>query len=183
VKRAFGKLTGWIGYTWSKTERQFEDLNEGNPFPAKYDRRHDLSVVATYKLSERWTFGSSFIYATGNTLTLPTSWYVQEQNLLFNYGARNSTRMAPYHRLDLSATWYDKPTKTKVDPITGLKMEVKKRFRHNWSFSIYNVYNRANPFFLYVDNDGDFLNGDFKLSVKQVTLFPVIPSVTWNFEF
>ncbi|MFM7666564.1 MAG: TonB-dependent receptor [Bacteroidota bacterium] len=183
VKRSFGKLTGWIGYTWSKTERKFEDLNEGNPFPAKYDRRHDLSVVATYKLSERWTFGSSFIYATGNTLTLPTSWYVQEQNLLFNYGARNSTRMAPYHRLDLSATWYDKPTKTKVDPISGLKMEVKKRFRHNWAFSVYNVYNRANPFFLYVDNDGDFLNGDFKLSVKQVTLFPVIPSFTWNFEF
>ncbi|MEY4572090.1 MAG: hypothetical protein RLZ10_1316, partial [Bacteroidota bacterium] len=74
-------------------------------------------------------------------------------------------------------------TKTKVDPTTGLKMEVKKRFRHNWAFSIYNVYNRANPFFLYVDNDGDFLTGDFKLSVKQVTLFPVIPSVTWNFEF
>jgi hypothetical protein len=183
VKRSFGKLTGWIGYTWSKTERKFEDLNEGNPFPAKYDRRHDLSVVATYKLSERWTFGSSFIYASGNTLTLPTSWYVQEQNLLFNYGARNSTRMAPYHRLDLSATWYDKPTKTKIDPITGIKMEIKKRFRHNWAFSIYNVYNRANPFFLYVDNDGNFLNGDFKLTVKQVTLFPVIPSVTWNFEF
>ena len=183
IKRSFGKLTGWVGYTWSKTERQFEDLNEGNPFPAKYDRRHDLSVVATYKLNERWTFSSAFIYATGNTLTLPTSWYVQEQNLLFNYGARNSTRMAPYHRLDLSATWYDKPTKTKIDPISGLKMEVKKRFRHNWSFSVYNVYNRANPFFLYVDNDGDFLNGDFKLSVKQVTLFPVIPSVTWNFEF
>jgi len=183
VKRSFGKFTGWIGYTWSKTERVFEDLNEGNPFPAKFDRRHDLSIVATYKLSERWTFGSSFIYATGNTLTLPTSWYVQEQNLLFNYGARNSTRMAPYHRLDLSATWYDKPTKTKIDPITGLKMEIKKRFRHNWAFSVYNVYNRANPFFLFVDNDGDFLNGDFKLSVKQVTLFPIIPSVTWNFEF
>jgi hypothetical protein len=183
IKRCFGKLTGWVGYTWSKTERKFEDLNEGNPFPAKYDRRHDLSIVATYKLNDRWTFGSSFIYATGNTLTLPTSWYVQEQNLLFNYGSRNSTRMAPYHRLDLSATWYDKATKTKVDPTTGLKMEVKKRFRHNWAFSIYNVYNRANPFFLYVDNDGDFLTGDFKLSVKQVTLFPVIPSVTWNFEF
>jgi len=183
VKRSFGKFTGWIGYTWSKTERVFEDLNEGNPFPAKFDRRHDLSIVATYKLSERWTFGSSFIYATGNTLTLPTSWYVQEQNLLFNYGARNSTRMAPYHRLDLSATWYDKPTKTKIDPITGLKMDIKKRFRHNWAFSVYNVYNRANPFFLFVDNDGDFLNGDFKLSVKQVTLFPIIPSVTWNFEF
>lgn len=182
-KKSVGKLTGWVGYTWAKTERKFPDLNNGNVFPAKYDRRHDLTVVAGYKLNDRWTFGASFIYATGNTLTLPSSWYVQEQNLLFNYGARNSTRMAPYHRLDLSATLYDKAYKTKIDETTGETIQVKKKFRSNWSFSCYNVYNRANPFFLYVDNDGDFLNGDFKISVKQVTLFPIIPSVTWNFEF
>ena len=90
--------------------------------------------------------------------------------------------MAPYHRLDLSATLYDKPYKKRKND-EGEKVLVKKRFRSNWSFSIYNVYNRANPFFLYVDNDGDFLQGDFKITVKQVTLFPVIPSVTWNFEF
>jgi predicted transport protein len=183
LKKTFGKLTGWIGYTWSKTERKFPDINEGKVFPAKYDRRHDLSVVATYKLNERWTFGSAFIYATGNTLTLPSAWYVQEQNLLFQYGERNSTRMAPYHRLDLSATLYDKAYKTKTNEVTGETFQVKKKFRSNWSFSVYNVYNRANPFFLYVDNDGNFLNGDFKLSVKQVTLFPIIPSITWNFEF
>lgn len=183
IKRSYGKLTGWIGYTWAKTERVFEDLNNGNPFPAKYDRRHDLSIVAGYKLNERWTFGGSFIFATGNTLTLPSSWYVQDQNLLFNYGARNSTRMAPYHRLDLSATLYSKPYKTRTDETTGESIQVKKKFSSNWSFSVYNVYNRANPFFLYVDNDGDFLNGDFKITVKQVTLFPIIPSVTWNFEF
>lgn len=182
-KKSVGKLTGWVGYTWAKTERKFPDLNNGNVFPAKYDRRHDLTVVAGYKLNDRWTFGASFIYATGNTLTLPSSWYVQEQSLLFNYGARNSTRMAPYHRLDLSATLYDKAYKTKIDETTGETIQVKKKFRSNWSFSCYNVYNRANPFFLYVDNDGDFLNGDFKISVKQVTLFPIIPSVTWNFEF
>lgn len=182
-RKSVGKLTGWVGYTWAKTERKFPDLNNGNVFPAKYDRRHDLTVVAGYKLNDRWTFGASFIYATGNTLTLPSSWYVQEQSLLFNYGARNSTRMAPYHRLDLSATLYDKAYKTKIDETTGETIQVKKKFRSNWSFSCYNVYNRANPFFLYVDNDGDFLNGDFKISVKQVTLFPIIPSVTWNFEF
>ncbi len=183
IKRSFGKLTGWIGYTWSKTERKFDDLNEGMVFPAKYDRRHDLSIAAGYKLNERWTFGGAFIYATGNTLTLPTSWYVQGQDLLLNYGPRNSTRMAPYHRLDLSATLYDKAFKTHTDPESGEEIQVKKKFRSNWSFSIYNVYNRANPFFLYVDNDGNFFNGDFKISVKQVSLFPIIPSVTWNFEF
>ena len=181
VKKAVGKFTGWIGYTWAKTDRKFPDLNEGAIYPAKYDRRHDLSVVGTYKLNDLWTFSTSFIYATGNTLTLPSSWYVQEQNLLFNYGARNSTRMAPYHRLDLSATFYSKAYKTKTDA-QGNEIQVKKKIKSNWAFSVYNVYNRANPFFLYVDNDGKFLNGDFKITVKQVSLFPIIPSVTWNFE-
>lgn len=183
IKKKTGKFTGWIGYTLSKTDRFFEDLNNGDPFPAKYDRRHDLSVVASYTLSKRWVFSAAFVYATGNTMTLPSSWYVQNQDLLFNYGARNSTRMAPYHRLDLSATWYSKEYKEVKDPETGEIKKEKKRFKTNWAFSVYNVYNRANSYFLYVDNDGDFLAGDFKISVKQVTLFPIIPSVTWNFEF
>lgn len=182
VKKRVGDFTGWIGYTWSKTERKFADLNDGEPFPAKYDRRHDLSVVLSYKLNERWIFSSSFIYATGNTLTLPAAWYIQDQDLLFAYGPRNSTRMAPYHRLDLSAVWYSKEYREKVDPVTGETIKEKKKFKYNWAFSIYNVYNRANPYFLYVDNDGDFFQGNFNISVKQVTLFPIIPSVTWNFE-
>ena len=91
--------------------------------------------------------------------------------------------MAPYHRLDLSATWYDKPTKTKIDKKTGEKIEVVKRFRQNLAFSIYNVYNRANPYFLYIDNEGNITSNDFKISVKQVSLFPILPSITWNFEF
>lgn len=182
IKRTFGKLTGWIGYTLAKSDRYFPDIQAAK-YPAKYDRRHDLTLVGSYELNKHWTFGFSFIYASGNTLTLPNSWYFNNQDLLFNYGPRNSTRMAPYHRLDLSATWYDKPTKTRVDKKTGEKIEVLKKFRQNVAFSVYNVYNRANPYFLYIDNDGSITSNDFKISVKQVSLFPILPSITWNFEF
>lgn len=182
IKRTFGKLTGWIGYTLARSDRYFPDIQD-TKYPAKYDRRHDLTLVGTYELNKRWTFGFSFIFASGNTLTLPNSWYFNNQDLLFNYGSRNSTRMAPYHRLDLSATWYDKPTKTKVDKETGEQIEVVKKFRQNVAFSIYNVYNRANPYFLYIDNEGNITSNDFKISVKQVSLFPILPSITWNFEF
>lgn len=182
IKRTFGKLTGWIGYTLAKSDRYFPDI-QATKYPAKYDRRHDLTLVGSYELNKHWTFGFSFIYASGNTLTLPNSWYFNNQDLLFNYGPRNSTRMAPYHRLDLSATWYDKPTKTRVDKKTGEKIEVLKKFRQNVAFSVYNVYNRANPYFLYIDNSGSITSNDFKISVKQVSLFPILPSITWNFEF
>jgi len=183
VKKSYGKFTGWVGYTWSKTERKFDNINNGEVFAAKYDRRHDLAIVGTYKLNKRWLFSAAFIYATGNTMTLPTSWYVQNQDLLFNYGQKNSTRMAPYHRLDISAIWYGKEYKEKKDKTTGETIKVKKKLKTSVAFSVYNVYNRSNPYFLYVDNDGDFLEGDFEITVKQVTLFPIIPSVTWNFEF
>lgn len=183
VKKRKGDFTGWIGYTLSNTRRKFPEINNGLEYPAKFDRRHDLSVALNYKLNDRWTFGGVFVYATGNSITLPFTKYFVEGNLLVEYGPRNGYRMIPYHRADISATWYSKNTKKVKDIETGKMIEVKKRFTHNWNFSIYNVYNRANPYFIYFDSEGDFTQGTLDVGAFQVSLFPILPSVTWNFSF
>ena len=182
VKKTSGKLTGWIGYTLAKSDRYFPDIQKER-FPSKYDRRHDLTIVSNYKINDRLTFGTVFVFATGNTMTLPSSWYIQEQTILFDYFSRNSTRLPSYQRLDLSLTLYDKPTKKRYSENSNELVDVPKRFRSNWNFSVYNAYNYPNPFFIYLKGQGFALQGTFKLSLKQVTLFPVIPSVTWNFSF
>ena len=182
IKKTNGKWTGWLGYTLAKSDRYFPDIQKER-FPSKFDRRHDFTFVSNFKISNRLTLGSVFVFATGNTMTLPSSWYIQEQTILFDYFSRNSTRMPAYQRLDLSLTLYDKPTKKKYITSAGESMEVPKRFRSNWNFSVYNVYNYANPFFIYLSGQGFALQGTFRLSLKQVTLFPIIPSITWNFSF
>ncbi len=168
IKKRYGKFTGWIGYTWSKTTRQFPDINNGNEYPAKYDRRHDLSMIATYNLSARFTMSAVFVYATGNCLTLPVSRYLIDGRIISEYGARNSYRMVPYHRLDLSAT-YTFPKKGRV--------------QSSLNFSVYNAYNRYNPYFIYFENEGSVQAGTLKTTAKQVSLFPILPSVVWNFSF
>jgi hypothetical protein len=168
-------LTGWVGYTWSKTERQFDDLNQGLVFPSKYDRRHDISVVLDWKISAKWRLSGAFVYATGNSLTLPVQRYLFEGRITDVYGSRNGYRMAPYHRADISATLTpDKKrnqNETKTDRVS------------TWNFGVYNAYNRMNPYFIYFSNEGDLNSGTLDLKANQVSLFPIIPSVTWNFNF
>jgi len=159
-----GNLSGWIGYTWSKTTRKFNELNKGLEFYSKYDRTHDLSIVANYQISKRLNFSTVFVYATGNTLTLPESAFLIDGDLILEWGGRNSHRMEPYHRLDIALT------------LDGKK---KGNYQSSWSFSIYNVYNRQNPYFIYFDVNDD----NFGLTAKQVSLFPIIPSISWNFKF
>jgi hypothetical protein len=182
IKKTTGKWTGWLGYTLAKSDRYFPDIQVAR-FPSKYDRRHDFTFVSNFKINERLTLGTVFVFATGNTFTLPSSWYIQEQNILFDYFSRNSSRMPSYQRLDLSLTLYDKPIKKKYMEAVGEVVDVPKKFRSNWNFSIYNVYNYANPFFIYLKGSGYALQGTFKMSLRQVTLFPIIPSITWNFSF
>lgn len=168
LKKRTGKLNGWIGYTLSKTERKFEDLNDGEWFPARYDRRHDLSVVAIYEPAERWTLSGTFVYGTGIAFTMPEALYFIDGQMLQDYGDINTMRMKPYHRMDLSVTRHGRPT---------------AKFRSDWVFSIYNVYSRMNPYIIYLDSEGNLLEGTTDITAKQISLFPILPSITWMFEF
>lgn len=166
AKKNYGDWTGWVSYTLSKSEKQFKEINSGNWFPLRYDRIHDVSVVVMYKLSDKWQFSASWVYSTGDAVTFPSGKYLVDGEYVSYYTERNGYRMPAYHRMDLGATRTNKKT---------------DRFESSWSFSIYNVYNRKNPYMVYfeqVDED----NPDVMQAVK-VTLFPIIPSVSWDFRF
>lgn len=170
VNKLKGRFTGWVGYTLSWTWRKFPQLNDGEKYPVKYDRRHDLSVVGNYEASRKWKFGAVFVYGTGNAITLPERFYVINGVLTQEYSRLNQYRMKAYHRLDLSATLTPVPKK-------------KRKVTSYWVFSVYNVYSRLNPYFIYFDQNGSATNGDLKVEARQVSLFPVLPAVTWNFKF
>ncbi|MDX5449208.1 MAG: TonB-dependent receptor [Bacteroidota bacterium] len=170
IRKKEGKTTGWIGYTLSWSWRQFDELNQGKPYPYTFDRRHDVSVVINHKFSERFDIGLAWVYGTGNATNLPQAVY-RARNFLdgYNftaeyYGDRNSFRMDAYHRLDLGFNFHKK---------TDWGMST-------WSFSVYNAYNRNNPFFLYIDQSYDQNKPN---QVRQVSLFPLIPAFSWSFQF
>lgn len=165
-----GRLTGWIGYTLSWTWRQFPDLNFGDKYPAKYDRRNDMSVVAMYALNKKWKLSASFVYGTGNAATLPQRFYIVGGVLTQEYSRINEYRLPSYHRFDVSA-------------ILTPKKNERRRWKSEWVFSIYNAYNRKNPYFIYFDQTGSPFNGTLEIQAKQVSLFPVIPAITWNVKF
>lgn len=169
VNKTAGKFTGWIGYTLSWTWRYFPELNNGKRFPAKYDRRHDLSLVANYALNDKIDISSVFVFGSGNAITLPTSYYIIEGKVVQEFSDLNAYRIFPYHRLDLSVVYTPKP-------------HSKKRWKSSWAFSIYNVYSRMNPYILYVDAVGNVQEGA-DVKIKQISIFPVLPSITYNFKF
>jgi hypothetical protein len=170
LRKNKGKLNGWIGYTWSKTNRIFEEINDGKAFPILYDRRHDLSVVANYQLSKKWELGGAFVFSTGNAYTPTESLYFINNRPYIEYGPRNSARIPDYHRVDISATYTRRP-------------DSEKRFKSSWTFALYNAYNRLNTVFTYTDFIQNFDTGTTKATAYKVTIFPIIPSITWNFKF
>lgn len=170
LHKQLGRLTGWISYTLAWTWLKFPDLNQGRKFPAKYDRRHDLSVVASYHLNASWDFSGDFVFGTGNAVTLPERFYFIEGVLSQAYSTLDSYRMKPYDRMDLSATFHPAP-------------KPGRRWSHSWTFSVYNVYSHLNPYFIYFNQQGSYSQGNLQMQAKKVALFPVLPSVTWNFSF
>jgi hypothetical protein len=184
LERTIGKTTGWIGYTLSWSERQFDKLNFGRAFPAKYDSRHDVSIALTHEFSKNFDIGMTWIYHTGNAVTLGTMEYMQAEvpgrrsySYLTDYGGRNNFRMPATHRMDL-----------------GLNFHKQKKYGiRTWNLSIYNAYNRQNPFFLLWDTK----QGEIKITgenewtqvtpdktvLKQFSLYPIIPTLSYSYRF
>ena len=129
-----------------------------------------MSIVGTYELNKKWKLSSVFVYGTGNSTTIPERYYFINGILTQENSRINAYRLAPYHRLDISAT---------LTP----QHKRKKKYTDSWVFSIYNIYNRMNPFFIYFDQNGSVNSGDLKVDARQVSLFPILPSVTWNVRF
>ncbi|NNV56337.1 TonB-dependent receptor [Limnovirga soli] len=167
VKKKTGRLNGWIGYTLSKTERQFDEINNGQYFNARQDRTHDLSVVGIYKLTPRWTLSSTFVYSTGNAVTFPSGKYFVNEQTIFLYTERNGYRMPAYHRLDIAATVEN-------------KKNTKRKYQSSWTFGLYNAYGRENAYTITFKDDP---NDKTKTIAEQTALFRFVPSITWNFKF
>jgi len=165
LKKKEGRLTGWIGYTLSKTERKIDGINEGKWYNARQDRTHDISVVGIYDLNERWSISGVFVYNTGDAVTYPTGKYNLQGQTLYQYAARNANRMPAYHRLDFSATYEKNKT---------------KRRHGSWNFSLYNVYGRENAYRISFKDDP---NDPTRTQIIRTALFKWVPSVTYQFKF
>lgn len=166
LRKREGRFNGWISYTLSKSERQFDEINNGSWFNARQDRTHDVSVVGIYQLSKKWTLGATFVYNTGNAITFPSGKYEVDGRTMFYYTERNGYRMPAYHRLDLSATYSRK--------------RPSKKYNSSWSFGVYNAYNRKNAYII------DFRENEDNSNITEayrIALFGAIPSITWDFKF
>lgn len=165
LRKKQGKFTGWIGYTWSRTERLIDGINNNNWYPARQDITHDLSIVGIYDITKKWSLSASWVYNTGNAVTFPSGKYLINGNVQYYYTERNGYRMPDYHRLDIGATRTLRKT---------------KKFESSLNFSVYNAYGQKNPFS--IDFEQDEADPTKTIAVKTY-LFTFVPSVTYNFKF
>ena len=176
IEKTEGKLSGWISYTISKTERQFDNINNGEKFPYIFDRRHDLSLVTNYTFNNRIDMGIIWIYATGRKMTLPEMQYISNFNInsgdfnsnqndvIINSG-RNAYTLSDYQRLDIGINFHKK----------------KKLFNRTWSFGITNAYNHHNSFIVYTDYDAIVADGNSSKIMKSISIFPIMPYFKYSF--
>lgn len=168
VKKNIGKWNGWVSYTLSKSTRNFPDIENNRTFFAKNDRRNDLSTVLNYELNDKLNLSAVFVFKTGNAMTIPVSRYILQGNIINTYSPKNSYRLAPYHRLDLSLNYLIKKT---------------EKIEQNLNFSIYNVLARQNPFYIYFETTGELSKFSIQTKAKQVSLFTILPSISWKVVF
>lgn len=167
LRKNSGKLSGWISYTFSKTYRKIDGINNGETYLAPYDRPNDVSVVLNYNLNEQLSFGLTWVYLTGQPVTFPVGRFVYGNTVVPYYSSRNEYRMPDYHRLDLSVTWREK-----INP--------DKKWHSELNLSIYNAYNRKNAWVINFQSDPQ----DPNITYAEMTyLFGIIPSLTYNFKF
>jgi hypothetical protein len=168
ARKNIGKWNGWLGYTLSKSTRSFPDIETGRVFFAKNDRRHDISFVVNYELSSKWTLSGVFVFKSGNAITIPLSRYILQGNIINTYSPKNVYRIPPYHRADVSLNYVYKKTEKREESL---------------NFSIYNIYGRQNPFYIYYETKGDLSKFSIQTRAKQVSLFTILPSISWKIAF
>ena len=170
VKKAKGRLNGWVSYTLSKTERQVRGISNDEWFLSKYDRTHNINTVMIYDLNKQWSFSANFVYQTGTPATFPTA-KVEVQGYIIPYNTdnkRNNYRNTPYHRADLGITY-------------NFKKNEKRRYKQTIAISVYNVYNRRNAFSIYFRNNPDYpMNTE---AVRYSVVGSIIPAITYNFKY
>ena len=176
VKKNKGKVNGWLSYTLSRTERLVEGINADRWYPSRFDQTHSLSLTAFYELNDRWSLGGTFAFNSGTPITFATSRFEQQGYVVPHNGldVRNNVRIPSYHRLDLSAT------------LKGRKKKEGDRWVGDWVFSVYNVYNRRNPFSIYFRQNADRVLTDQPASTEAIQLSVIgsfIPSISYNFKF
>lgn len=167
IRKNEGRFNGWISYTWSRTFREIDAINQGDPYPASYDRPHDIAIVLNYQLNKKFVFGANWVYATGSPVTFPTGRFVYGNTIAPVYSDRNAYRMPDYHRLDLSVTYTPEP-------------KPQRKWSGEWNLSVYNAYYRKNPWVINFVPDPKIPNTTY---AEMTYLFGIVPAITYNFKF
>jgi outer membrane receptor protein involved in Fe transport len=163
-RKNVGRLTGWVSYTLSKTQTKIDGINDNRWYDASNDRRHDLNIVAMYDLTDRWRLSASFLFASGQALSVPDAKYQLSGETFYYYSQRNNYRTPNTHRLDISANY----------------RHIGKKFTYEWSFGVYNIYNHYNPYAIYFEDCPDNASGT---RAVQYSMYGFVPSVSYNLKF